>query len=76
MRGHWQIENRLLWIRNVTYREDASRVRTSTAPCTMATPRNLATIALRLNGATTIAPALRSMSRDITRPLTLLGIPT
>nr|CEL14930.1 hypothetical protein [Kibdelosporangium sp. MJ126-NF4]CEL16408.1 hypothetical protein [Kibdelosporangium sp. MJ126-NF4] len=42
----------------------------------MATLRNLAISALRLTGATNIAQALRAMSRDITRPLTLLGIPT
>nr|CTQ95620.1 Mobile element protein [Kibdelosporangium sp. MJ126-NF4] len=76
LRGHWQIENRLHWVRDTAYREDASRVRTGTAPRAMATLRNLAISALRLTGATNIAQALRAMSRDITRPLTLLGIPT
>jgi predicted transposase YbfD/YdcC len=76
LRGHWHIENRLHWVRDVTYGEDHSRVRTGTAPRTMATLRNLAISALRLTGATNIAQALRTMTRDITRPLTLLGIPT
>lgn len=76
LRGHWHIENRLHWVRDVTYGEDASRVRTGTAPRTMATLRNLAISALRTAGNTNIAQALRAMARDITRPLNLLGIPT
>lgn len=76
LRGHWQIENRLHYVRDVTYGEDASRVRTGTAPRAMAALRNLAISALRLTGATNIAQALRAMARDITRPLALLEIPT
>lgn len=76
LRGHWEIENRLHWVRDVTYREDASRLRTDNAPRAMASLRNLAISALRLAGATNIAQALRAMARDTTRPLTLLGIPT
>ena len=76
LRGHWHIENRLHWVRDVTYSEDHSRVRTGTAPRTMATLRNLAISALRTTGATNIAQALRAMARNPTRPLTLLGIPT
>lgn len=73
-RGHWGIENRLHWIRDVVYAEDASRVRTGTAARTMASLRNLAINALRLAGHTNIATGLRHTSRDFTRPLTLLGI--
>jgi predicted transposase YbfD/YdcC len=74
VREHWEIENRLHWIRDVTYREDASRVRTGNAPRVMASLRNLAINAFRLTGHTNIAAALRTMTRDATRPLTLLGI--
>jgi predicted transposase YbfD/YdcC len=76
LRGHWQIENRLHWVRDVTYGEDHSRLRTGTAPRAMASLRNLAISALRHTGWTNIAQALRHMTRDTTRPLTLLGIPT
>ncbi|WP_260479125.1 transposase [Kibdelosporangium aridum] len=76
LRGHWQIENRLHYVRDTAYREDASQARTGTAPRTMATLRNLAISALRLTGHSTIAQALRTMARDITRPLTLPEIPT
>ncbi len=36
VRGHWGIENKLHWVRDVTYGEDASRVRTRNAPQNMA----------------------------------------
>jgi predicted transposase YbfD/YdcC len=74
LRGHWHIENRLHWVRDVTYNEDASRVRTGQGPRVMASLRNLAISALRLAGHTAIAPALRYMARDTNRPLRLLGI--
>jgi predicted transposase YbfD/YdcC len=35
-RGHWQIENKLHWVRDVTYQEDKSLVRTGNAPRVMA----------------------------------------
>lgn len=72
--GHWTIENTLHWVRDVTFTEDASRVRTGTAPRAMATLRNLAIGALRLAGITNIAAGLRQIGRDPARPLTLLGI--
>lgn len=76
LRGHWQIENRLHWVRDVTYGEDTSRLRTGTAPRAMATLRNLAISALRQTGHTNIAAGLRHMARNPTRPLQLLGITT
>jgi predicted transposase YbfD/YdcC len=72
LRGHWCIENRLHWVRDVTFGEDVSRVRTGNAPQVMATLRNLAISLLRLTGATNIAKALRHHARDTKYPLTLL----
>ncbi|WP_328913296.1 MULTISPECIES: ISAs1 family transposase [unclassified Streptomyces] len=74
VRGHWGIENQLHHIRDTTYAEDASRVRTGTAPRAMASLRNLAIGALRLAGHTGIAASLRHHARDATRPLATLGI--
>lgn len=74
VRGHWSIENRLHWVRDVTYGEDASHIRTGTAPRVMAGLRNLAISALRLAGHANIAAGLRHTARNHTRPLTLLGI--
>jgi len=73
-RGHWTIENRLHYVRDVTWGEDASQVRTGNAPRTMAGLRNLATSVLRQTGTTNIAEALRSHARDHTRPLKLFGL--
>src|ERR1700722_12310505 len=40
VRGHWEIENRLHWVRDVTYQEDKSLVRTGNAPRVMAALRS------------------------------------
>jgi predicted transposase YbfD/YdcC len=74
IRGHWQIENALHWVRDVTFAEDLSQVRTGAAPQIMATLRNLAISLHRLAGATNIAAALRHHARDARRPLQLLMI--
>ncbi len=73
-RGHWRIENALHWVRDVTYDEDRSQVRTGTGPRLMASLRNLAISALRLNGHTNIASAIRWTARDPARSLQILGI--
>jgi len=72
IRGHWGIENRLHWVRDVTFDEDRSTVRTGNAPQVMATIRNTAVGILRLAGHTSIAAALRHHSRDPHRPIELL----
>lgn len=58
-RGHWGIENRLHWVRDVDYAEDGSRVRTGNAPQVMAAIRNLAISLMRLNGFDSVAEAIR-----------------
>ncbi|WP_233527460.1 ISAs1 family transposase [Micromonospora craniellae] len=73
LRGHWAIEV-LHHIRDTTYREDASRLRTGNAPRALATLRNTAISLLRLNGATSIAATLRRNSRDPYRSLQILGL--
>jgi predicted transposase YbfD/YdcC len=74
IRGHWSIENRTHWVRDVTYDEDRSQVRTGTGPQVMAAVRTAAIGALRLAGITNIAAANRHHARDANRPLALLGI--
>lgn len=72
MRGHWGIENRLHWVRDVTYGEDLSQVRTGHGPAVMATLRNLAISLLRKAGATNIAAACRHLSRHPARVLPMI----
>jgi predicted transposase YbfD/YdcC len=72
IRGHWGIENRLHWIRDVVFAEDHSQIRTGTGPAVMATLRNLAVSLHRLTGAANIAAACRHVSRHPNRILPLL----
>ncbi|MFJ6687052.1 ISAs1 family transposase [Streptomyces werraensis] len=73
IRRHWTVEA-LHHVRDVTFAEDASQLRTGNAPRTMAICRNLAIGALRLAGVRNIASGLRRAARDHTRPLALLGL--
>ena len=72
IQGHWGIENRAHWVRDVVYDEDRSRVRTGNAPQVMATLRNTAISLLRLAGATNIAARLRHHAARAERPITLV----
>ena len=63
VQGHWGIQNRLHWVRDVTFGEDNSQVRTGQAPHVMATCRNLAISMLRIAGWDNIAAALRHHAR-------------
>jgi len=72
IRGHWGIENRLHWVRDVTFAEDHSQIRTGNGPAVMATLRNLAVSRHRLAGATNIAAACRTVGRHPKRALQLL----
>lgn len=72
VRAHWGIENRLHWVRDVTYGEDLSQARTGHGPAVMATLRNLAISLLRKAGATSIAAACRHLSRHPDRVLPMI----
>ncbi len=71
-RAHWGIENRLHWVRDVTYAEDLSQVRTGHGPAVMATLRNLAIGLHRTAGASSIATACRATARHPARPLAMI----
>jgi len=73
-RGHWCIENRLHWVRDVTFDEDRSQVRTGEGARTMATLRNLAISLFRLQGVKNIAQGLRSFCRKSERAIELFGL--
>lgn len=72
VRGHWAIENGSHHVRDLTYGEDASRVRTANAPAVMAALRTFAIGALRLAGFTNIAEGQRWAHRDYRNPLSVL----
>jgi hypothetical protein len=73
-RGHWEIENRLHWVRDVTFTEDRSQVRTGAGPQVMAALRNTAIGTLRRAGHTNIAEATRFYAAHLHASLALLGL--
>lgn len=58
-RGHWGIENRLHYVRDVSFGEDANPTRTGSGPQVLAALRNAAISYLRSSGVPNIAAALR-----------------
>ena len=74
VQGHWSIENRLHWVRDVTFDEDRSQVRTAHGPQVMAALRNITVTAARLAGFTNIAAALRHHAHDPRRSLATFKI--
>lgn len=75
-RGHWEIENRVHYVRDVTYDEDRCRIRTQHGPRVMATIRNLAISIARMMGFRYIPDANRAFlfSRRRSEVLALWGI--
>jgi predicted transposase YbfD/YdcC len=49
IRRHWEVENKLHWSLDISFREDDSRVRTGHAPENLAPIRKMALNLLRLN---------------------------
>lgn len=72
-RGHWGIENRLHWVRDVTFDEDRCTVRSGAAPQALAACRNLALALLRRRGVANIAAVLRTHA---SRPATAITLVT
>ncbi|MFJ8390139.1 ISAs1 family transposase, partial [Streptomyces sp. NPDC094438] len=73
--SQWGIEA-VHHVRDVTFSEDASKIRTGHGPANMATFRNLAINTPRTAGYTSIAAGLREISYEpFTRPLDLLKLP-
>lgn len=73
-RGHWGIENKLHWVRDVTMGEDASQVRKGAAPEVMAGLRNAVLSLLRWRGVGNVAEARRHYSWNVNEALALLGL--
>jgi hypothetical protein len=73
-RGHWQIENSVHYVRDVTYDEDRSQVRRGNRPQAMASLRNVAISLLRLAGSKNIAASNRELARKPHAVATLVGL--
>jgi len=73
-RGHWEIENRLHWVRDVTFDEDRCQVRTGAAPQALAAVRNTTLAVARRAGYANAAEALRHFAAHPAEALTRLGL--
>jgi predicted transposase YbfD/YdcC len=74
VRGHWSIENQVHLIRDVTLREDASKVRAGSRPRALATLRNLTMGLIRQDGHTAIAVTIRDAEYDNSLIMALLRL--
>jgi predicted transposase YbfD/YdcC len=70
-RGYWDIENRLHWVRDMSFGEDACRVRSGEAPEILAAIRNATLRLLRSSGLTELAASLR---RHAAKPMEALRL--
>lgn len=75
-RRHWGIENRLHWVRDVVFGEDASLIRTGEGPFVMAALRNTVLGLLRRAGHSKIRACLRYNACKVEEVLKLLALPT
>jgi predicted transposase YbfD/YdcC len=71
-RGHWTIENRVHYVRDVTLREDSCQIHKGNAPRALAALRNALLAALRHCGWENIAEALRYYGAFAYRALAFL----
>lgn len=61
-RGHWCIENKVHYVRDVTMFEDSSRVRKGSGPRMLAILKNIALNILRSNGVKNISSAIQNFA--------------
>ncbi|HEY9674875.1 MAG TPA: ISAs1 family transposase [Waterburya sp.] len=73
IRGHWGIENRLHWVKDVVLEEDSSTIRLGNAPANLSIIRSLAIALLRSNGYSSITTAMRMIAHNLEQMFLLLG---
>jgi predicted transposase YbfD/YdcC len=74
-RGHWGIENKLHYVRDVTLGEDGCRVRKGAAPQVLAAVRNAVIHLLAGVEAPSYAAAIRRLNNHPEEALALLDLP-
>lgn len=72
IRGHWGIENRLHWVKDVVFKEDSSRIRTGNAPANFSIIRSISIDLIRRNGYDSITSYQRFLSHDLDKLLRLV----
>lgn len=71
-RGHWQIENRLHWRKDVTFGEDASLIHAGQGPLVMAALRDAVVSLLHHHGIWQVAASLRAYSQHPEQAIALV----
>jgi hypothetical protein len=74
-RGHWGIENKVHYVRDVTLGEDGCRVRKGSAPQVLAAVRNAVVHLLAGVDASSRAAAIRRLNNHPEEALALLDLP-
>ena len=74
VRGHWGIENRLHYVRDVSFGEDRSRLRTGDASQILAALRNLAVTLIHRFGSSEITASRRYFAYHPHEALALLAL--
>ena len=72
IRSHWSIENSLHYVKDKTFQEDNSRIRTKAAPENMSLMRNISLNLFRKNNYTNIAQAMRLISNNIPKMYSMI----
>jgi len=72
-RGHWTIENRKHYVRDVTLGEDQGQAYCGSTPQALASLRNALIDLMRQHGWTNLADALRHYGASVPRVLALIG---
>jgi predicted transposase YbfD/YdcC len=72
IRGHWGIENRLHWVKDMVFDEDRSTIRTGHAPANCSVILAIALNVLRRNGYSSVTCAQRFISNDIDKLFSLV----
>mgnify|MGYP003551793225 FL=1 len=67
IRNHWSIENGLHYVKDVTFREDASKIKTGNAPENMSLFRNISINIFKKQKLNNISQAIRLVSNDINK---------
>jgi predicted transposase YbfD/YdcC len=74
-RGHWSIENKVHYVRDVTLREAAGQIHSGNAPHALAALRNGLLSLVRSKGVPSIADALRHYGASLQQAFELIGVP-
>lgn len=65
IRQHWQIENRLHWVKDVVYEEDSSPQKAGMAPINLSLLKTWVLTLLRIHGYDSLTEAISSWSHNL-----------